>query len=482
MFSRREIRDEAERMIDLRHRLALGLMGLVLAGAPCGAFAQDSMQRTAAANAASPAHAAAVKTLEAGDVRAELLTIGADKALTAGSGAFAQIKLSTDAAARKGVSAEVVVEAEHGEVASIGGAGLKTETEGRTMRARVDGLRKGRSRNLLVEVKLPPEGQERTTLKVTLRSPANPGKAGEPAAASEDATAISWSVKDCAGGYYGALQQIRDNADWRATEQWKEASKADDSLPKGWVFAPREERRSRRRRRSQTDVAAPTKSERAIFAEAGRLARAGKDPALDRNGDLGWALGKISADLDSYLSQPTNPAICTGALGMTDYYTKRLAALAKRGERLEQLVAEAKTLAQGKVEAAFAAARALAEETPGWSGVTPISAKAMTVRTDSLTGMAFSLAELAAIPADVLGKVKDAQGPYDALIPIEEAGIDREGMPDGVRNAVRAAFTAIDAAARLDAIAERHKRLQAAFDGRINAIRDAHGKHCVCES
>jgi len=71
---------------------------------------------------------------------------------------------------------------------------------------------------------------------------------------------------------------------------------------------------------------------------------------------------------------------------------------------------------------------------------------------------------------------------YDALVPIEEAGIHRDGMPDAVRDAMRAAFTAIDAAARLDAIRLRHQGLQAAFDGRIKAIRDAHGKHCVCES
>jgi hypothetical protein len=463
-----------------RVALAIGLLGLVIAQGAGNAFAEVGARKTAV-DAALPAHAGAVKTLTAGDVRAELLTLGGGKSLTAGSGAFAQIRLSTDAAGKKGVTAEIVVEAEHGELASIDGAGVKTDSESKTMRARIEGLRKGRERALLVEVKLPGGGQERTTLKVTLRSPANPGKPGEPAAASEDATAISWSVKDCAGGYYGALQQIRDNAELKTAERWKEASKADGSLPKGWVFAPKEERRSRRRR-ARTDVTASTKSERAILAEAGKLARAGKDPALDRDGDLGWVLGKVATDLDTYLAQPTNPALCTGALRMTDYYLQRLSALAKRGERLEQLATDAKAMAQAKVEAAFAAVRELPEDVTGWSGVTPASAKSMTARTDGLTGMAISLAELAAVPADVLAKAREAKQPYEALIPIEEADIHRDGMPDAVRDAMRAAFTAIDAAARLDAIRQRHQGLQAAFDGRIKAIRDAHGKHCVCES
>jgi hypothetical protein len=463
-----------------RHRLSFGIVWLVL-GAASGALAQNSAEQPAAAKVVESRSAAAVETLEAGQVRAELLTIGGGKALTAGSGAFAQVKLSTDIAAKKGVNAEIVVEAEQGELVSLGGADIQSEADGKRLRARVEGLRKGRARNMLVEVKLPATGSERTALKVALRAIPHPGKSNDPAPAGEASTTISWSVKDCAGGYYGALQEIRANADLRVGDKWKEAAKADGSLPKGWVFEPREERRSRRRR-SEPDITASTKAERAILAEAGRLARAGSDPALSRDGDLGWALGKVSADLDAYLSQPTNPAICTGALGLTDYYTKRLSALAKRGERLQRLAADAKGLAQAKVEAAFAAARALADESAGWSGVTPVGVKAMAVRTDSLTGMAFSLAELVAVPGDVLAKVKDAKAPYDALVLAEEAGIERAGMPDEIRSAVRKAFTAIDGAARLEAILARHMSVQAAFDGRINAIRDAHGKFCVCDS
>ncbi len=193
-------------------------------------------------------------------------------------------------------------------------------------------------------------------------------------------------------------------------------------------------------------------------------------------------LGKASADLDSYLSQPINPAICTGAIGMTDYYTQRLTTLGKRGERLAQLATEARTLAQTRVEAAFAAARDLPEDTAGWRGVTPVSARSMSVRADSLTGLAVSLAELAAIPGDSFAKVRAAEAPYPALIAVDEAGIDQDGMPDEVRKAVRAAFTAIDAAARIDAVQTRHKSVQAAFEGRIKAIREAHAKHCTCGS
>jgi hypothetical protein len=461
-------------MIDLRSTL-LRLAGVIVAAAPCLVLAQQQGSRT---HAATPA----LRMLEAGNIRGELLTVGENNTLSAGSGAFAQIRLSTDNTARKGIEAELLVEASNGEVVSIGGYGLKTEGQGRAMRVRVEGLRKGRDRNLLVEVKLPQADADRTTLKITLRAPAAGAKSGAPATPQEATTAVAWNIKDCAGSYYGALQQIRENADLQAREKWQEALKPDPSLPKGWLFAPGKERQARRRRRSDPAVtaASPVRNEREILAEAAKLMRAGRDSALERNGDLGWVLGKAGSDLDSYLSQPANPAICTGAVGLADYYEKRLSGLAKRGEKLNQLATDARLLAQNKVGAVFDAARTLAEDTPGWRGVTPVSAKTLTIHGDSLTELTLSLAELAGLPADTLGKVREATAPYEALIAVQEAGIEADGMPEGIGRQLRAAFTALDAAARLEAIRDRHMTVQNAYTGRITAIRDAHGKHCVC--
>jgi hypothetical protein len=224
------------------------------------------------------------------------------------------------------------------------------------------------------------------------------------------------------------------------------------------------------------------KNQREIFNEAGKLVRAGRDAALDRDANIGWALGKIGSDLDNYLAQPINPAICTGAPGLADWYEKRLADFVKRGEKLNALTSDATRLAQDKVETVFRLVRELSDETPGWGGITPVSAKAIPIRNDSLAGMAISLAELAAIPAATLEKVRQAKAPYDALLPVHEAGIGTDGMPDPIRDALRTAFGAIDAAARLDVIRERNAGVLSAFEGRIKAIRDAHAKHCVCQS
>jgi hypothetical protein len=488
-------------MVDTRSVLRSLVSGLVIAMGVCGAANAENAAGKPAGSDTAAVPPPAVKILEAGDVRAELLTIAEDKTLTAGSSAFAQIKLSTIASARRGVDAYVLVEASNGQAVTISGSGAKPKDKSSsapgvkaeppvhpvpTARAQVDGLRRGRDRNLLVEVKLPAAETDRVTLKVTVGALSrDKGQAMVADSTDRKAVAeIAWSVKDCAGGYYGALKQIREQGDWQASEKWKAAAKPDANLPRNWLFPPKEERRSRRRRRSEPEVTASSRiqNQREIFTQAGRFVRAGHDPELERDGDLGWVLGKVAGDLDNYLAQPSNPAICTGALGLADWYEKRLGDLVRRGERLSRLAADAKLLAQEKVAAVFRVARELSAETPGWGGMPPVAVNAMTVRDENLAGMASSLAELAALPADALGKVRAAQAPYEALIAIHEAGIEREGMPEAVRDGLRGAFSAVDAAARLDAIHQRHVEMQNAFQGRIKAIREAHGKHCVCQS
>ncbi len=96
--------------------------------------------------------------------------------------------------------------------------------------------------------------------------------------------------------------------------------------------------------------------------------------------------------------------------------------------------------------------------------------------------MATSLAELAAIPQPVLKKVWEAPSTYDALIRVAEVGFDREAVPYEIRDELRGAFAALDAAARLELARQRHMALQSAFEGRLKAIRDAHATHCVCQS
>lgn len=444
-----------------------------------------SPARITSAHAADPseaeAKASAIQVLEAGNIRGELLVFGQDKKLPAGSGAFAQLTLSTESTAKRGVDAEVIVEAAAGQAVSITGASVSDEDGRPARKAKIEGLRKGRNRLVLVEVKLPQSDSESSKVKIVLRPLSNTASSG---ADKESAAEIVWAVRDCAGSYAGALQQIRQNEALRATEIWKEATRAESDLPRKWLFQAKTERRSRRRRRSEPEVTAssPVKNQREIYSEAAKFISAGRDPALNRDSNLGWVLGKVASDLDTYLSQPAKPAICTGGPGLADYYERRLAALTKHGERLSGLASDAKTMAQGKVESAFRAARDLSEETAGWGGVTPVAAKAMAIKADTLTGMTASLAELAGLSGELVAKIGSAPDAYEALKIVHEEGLGTDGLPELVRNEIRSALSAIEAAARIDAVNGRHSGVQTAFMGRVAGIREAHATHCVCES
>ncbi len=264
-----------------------------------------------------------VKSFATRDVRGELIVPPQDGPIAAGSSVFAQIKLSTLAEGRQHISADLLIEAEHGEIGAVTGATGEVQDDGQLVRATIDGLRKGRDRILQVEVKLPRARSGRTGLKVTLSSN-DPARAYTLASFEEASAEIVWYAKDCAGSYASALRQIRDNAQWRPMERWREASMADASLPRSWLFTTKDSRPNAGFAEPQTTGSSSTRNERQIFSEADKLVRARKDPALDREGTLGWTLGKLADDLESYLSQPGSPAICTGVAGLLNYYQSRL--------------------------------------------------------------------------------------------------------------------------------------------------------------
>ena len=235
---------------------------------------------------------------------------------------------------------------EHGEIVGVTGPQVDTDEEGNVRIAHIEGLRQGRDRSLLVEVKLrTAEGNPPNKLKLTLRSPgAEPdekdGAAVELAAFSEstDTALLAWPVTDCAGGYLAALRQIGEEKGNRLREIWREASRPEKSMPREWLFRPALPKSSSRRRKvAPADVTASLAAQdaREIFLEAGRLLRAGYDPDLGLKGRHSFTLSKTSNDLRKYFSQDENAAICTGAIAFTNYYEGKLSPLRKRGEQAD---------------------------------------------------------------------------------------------------------------------------------------------------
>ncbi len=291
-------------------------------------------------------------------------------------------------------------------------------------------------------------------------------------------------MTDCAGGYLAALRQIGEEKGNRLREIWREASRPEKSMPREWLFRPALPKSSSRRRKvAPADVTASLAAQdaREIFLEAGRLLRAGYDPDLGLKGRHSFTLSKTSNDLRKYFSQDENAAICTGAIAFTNYYEGKLSPLRKRGERLTTLNAEAKQLARERADAIFEAARGLPMGHPGWGGATLASLRPVADRSSDLKQMVSDLVEVAGLPDEFVAEVKTADGPYAALRAVEDHGFDGTELPKETRADLRQALSAIEAAVLLDTFVARYAGFWNGFYGSLQAIRDAHGKNCVCD-
>lgn len=457
------------------------------------AFAQDNSGDAAAMKPTSvsvPALAIPGE-LKAGSVRGALTATPTAGRYSAGTSAFAQIRLSSQSTAKRGIAAELLLEVEHGEIVGVTGPEVDTDQEGGVHIAHIDGLRQGRDRSLLVEVKLhTAEGNPPNKLKLTLRAPsAEPdekdGKASEPGASAEDTNTalLAWPVTDCAGGYLAALRQIGAEKGNRLREIWRAASRPEKSMPREWLFRPALPKSASRRRKVASDVTASiaARDAREIFLEAGRLLRAGYDPDLGLNGRYSDTLGKTSTDLRKYFSQGENAAICTGAIAFANYYEGKLSPLRKRGERLTALSAEAKQLARERADAIFEAARGLPMGHPGWGGATLASLRPIEDRSNDPKAMVADLVEVAGLPGEFVAELRTADGPYAALRAVEDHGFGSTELPKETRADLRQALSAIEAAVLLDSFVGRYAGFWNGFYGSLEAIRDAHGKNCVCD-
>ena len=428
--------------------------------------------------------------LQAGTVRAALMATPAAGRYSAGTSAFAQIRLSSQSTAKRGAAAELLLQVEHGEIVGVTGSGLDRDEEGGVQIVHVHGLRRGRDRSLLVEVKLrAAEGNPPNTLKLTLRAPDaeqddEDGEQAVPGRASAQATALlAWPVTDCAGRYHAALRQIGAEKGNRLRDIWRAASRPEKSRPRQWLFRPATPKPTARRRRAAPEVTASIASKDAgeIFTEAGRMLRAGYDPALGLKGRYSFTLGKTSNDLRKYFSQDENAAICTGAVAFASYYEAKLSPLRKRGERLTELSAEARQLAHERADAIFEAARGLPMGHPGWGGATLASLRPIEDRSRDLKATVADLVEVAGASEAFVAELRGSEGPYSALRMLEDRGLEDTELPKDMRVNLRQALAAIEAAVVLDSFVARYAGFWSGFHGSLEAIRDAHGKNCVCD-
>jgi hypothetical protein len=472
-----------------RHRVAavrIWILGLLIGGAPASLRADPVTTAAPQLVVLQASQPDLPMTLSAGTIRGELTATSLSAVYSKGASAFVQLALTSRSGGKKGEAVELLLQTEQSEIAGVTGAVAESEEDGAARRVHIEGIRSGRSRKLLIEVKLHgSESKPASRLMLTLRTSdfqEAPVSSASKNATGEKTVTLEWQVSDCAGRFHAALHRIADEGGSTLRDLWRNASRPDKEMSRRWMFRPAvPKRQSRRERLADEREGVSTKQARRVYLEADRLTSAGYDPSLRERGEFGWMIDKVAGDLKTYLSQEPNPAICTGVEGFTAYYEKKLSPLGERGERLAKLAEDAERIARDKAEAVLSAVREMPGGHPAWGGGSLAALKPLNETPRDFKALLTDLLHSVNYPQEKLEKIEAAGSAYHALEILDEAGLDEDGVPKSIRAELRASVAAIEAALRLDSFRERHEALWKGFNGSLEAIRHVHGKACICK-
>lgn len=459
------------------------------------------------------------RELRAGSVQARLKAPGGAPRFAAESRVFAEITLSAVKPAKR-ADAELILEAEGAEILHVSGLKRprkksrrkqKQETPPETASSQqravpVANLRRGKSRKITVELLLKGGGtgleRERDStnrLKITLRA-----AGGEDDAT--DSAVLSWSVADCASGFYAELVSIRDRNAEAMGAALKAARSRSAGRPGSWLFAPPAYRSGRKRvcvrwsrrwssrykryrsvcrryrtvRRAAPTVAGVTADQRAIYRFASPYIRSrAVDRQLSRQQHHGWVSHRVAADLKGYLQQEKHPAICTGAIEFVDYFSERMQEVRERGGQFSAKLAQVGTLVPGLVADAREAVKADPGGHPGW-GIAPLHLQGSGAERSPID----LIADLAALAGDAapLEEIRQADDVFAALKIMKS--FERDGglkpLSKTTRASVRHALSLIEAGDYIGTVHGHYAAIEQSIVGSLTAVRKAHSEHCTC--
>lgn len=483
----------AERIPGLRLFVCFFIvLGLYLASAPSG-FSQSTAPAATAAlplDPAQPEH----QDLKAGPVSGRVTVLRSAKPFPAGGSAFATIEVSAQGKAKL-AGTQILFETGNAEIRNVTGAAVSVDGAGNARIAKIVKTPKRGSVKIVVELTLTPDGSgAESNLKVTLRNPDG----------GDDTTRVAWPVIDCAGGFYSEIVKVRNSSGSRIANAVKASQAKDGDRPGRWLFRPQAattarrgkclksvKRWSRRHGRSiyictrfkeiaKAGAPSPVPFERKVFRFASRLVSSrARDYELAPGRDSGWAIRRVSQNLDGFLKQPPHPAICNGPIAVFDYFDARMAGFMKRAATYDDMAAKSYALALLRTVEAITTLRSRESGHPGW-GNAPLlpenpggemSLKTMAERLARATGDV-ALGDAVAHGSTVYSGLKAMAG----FMKGDAAGsLDKEALASLTR-----ALAALEAADYIAAVAGRYIDLRHALAGSMAKLRKAHGEKCTC--
>lgn len=424
-------------------------------------------------------------TIILGDIRGKLEATPLDEAHTEGASAFAQFTFSSEDGSKKGRSAELLVEAENGEIIAILGEGVKSDEQNGKRLVNITGIRAKHERRVLVEMKLRGEDSEGiSTLKFAMRAQDEKEPKEKDQTIIRQTVALSWPVASCGRNYHSALKKIGETGGNSLRDVWRDARRPPKSMSRRWHFRPSIPKRSRRRQRGEGDGAISRKRKRAILTKAGSIMRSGFRRDLGSRGRYGWEISKTAADLKTYFSQGFNPSICTGALAFADYHEEKLSPLGDTSVRLQELASDAEILAKASVVKFIENMRNLPGGHPAWGGAgLKVLQKPVSSSGDDMKSLILRLLESTNAKPDAIADTAKAENTYQVLKILDRIGLKEAGVSSRrLRADLRQVLGQIEAAVRLKTYRAQYDAFWLNFSNSLKNIRAAHKEHCVCGS
>lgn len=334
-------------------------------------------------------------------------------------------------------------------------------------------------------------------------------------------------IERCSRAFHTVLQSVRDAKIVPLKKQLKPLFQVDKKLPGKWIFRmaqPRAKSKCLRykvyysgrkkcvkwRKRTQRFTARfLSDEEKQFILKAQKIIYSkGRTLALKPRSSNHWVINRITTDLNSYSRQPLNPAICTGAIRMVDYFegnlgrvkklvveTKRLFdqsrfLLEARRQHLEALISNAAREARYRIEnnlvtVSDAVGDTLNERADDLPVKRPVAVpiSLTKISTKDLYGALFELSKTL-FGAD-MAYVLDVRGDF-----IEALGVVRKTYREhGVKvphnqetlRAVEGLFGLLEASYYVQLYQKRLLPLEEHLFGSLSAIRIGHEQVCACQ-
>lgn len=312
----------------------------------------------------------------------------------------------------------------------------------------------------------------------------------QPAEKVSEASVPAQTPDTCAKAYHQALAATGAEQSERLELMLRIVRTGDDALPGEWRHTGRLEAAAVRRgavdKAEKLDAASLPGEEASIQRLVDDFVRArGSVPELTGKGRHAWAAQKVVADLKTYVSQPLNFAVCTGAMEYMDFLSSNLTQLRKRTDEVAGAAARGKAIVEARLTLLRETPRKVAStETPVITGslASPPASGALIDNPELKVARLVAEAAREMLPPDVLATVIAEKRPLDAIGKIAAAleGEAGDALGDARRAAAKRVVAALEIALYAELMQANYAEVEGAVFATIGAVRGAHKAHCTC--